>query len=320
MRPSFPLRSLFARLGALALLALVMCACAPSTLPPHLPALTAAPTLPPTADMQTQAPTARHVLVTSTSSPSPAIQPATLTPAPTDPGSGLIIEEHELLYAPGFDPLSFAPRSGTQGAILGKYAAIQQPPFEHRSELANGNYRFYPAVGDDHTFVQVLESGGKVVPGGKIPNVTLQVVRNATILFETSAGQATPATPVRGFWLDGEHWYLEIAYGNELSGVSAGQSMVTGQIYQDGAHLNDQLGSPEMFGFQFLGGKPFYFYQKDNRIHLGYDQQVLPVEYDAIPHYQCCSAAELNPRSGPNWIAFFGRRGKTWYYTEILKP
>ncbi len=76
----------------------------------------------------------------------------------------------------------------------------------------------------------------------------------------------------------------------------------------------------EMFGFQLLGGKPFHFYQKDNRVHVSYDNQDLPLEYDTIPHYNCCSAAELNPRSGPNWIGFFGRREKTWYYAEILTP
>lgn len=74
-----------------------------------------------------------------------------------------------------------------------------------------------------------------------------------------------------------------------------------------------------MFGFQLLDGKPFYFFKKDDRIYISYDHQELPLTYDEIPHYQCCSAGGLNAVAGPNWVGFFGRRGEVWYYTEIRR-
>ncbi len=42
--------------------------------------------------------------------------------------------------------------------------------------------------------------------------------------------------------------------------------------------------------------------------HLGYDE---------IPHYNCCGESSLNPKIYPNLVAFFGRKGQAWYYTEI---
>jgi len=66
-----------------------------------------------------------------------------------------------------------------------------------------------------------------------------------------------------------------------------------------------------------LTGKPFYFYQENGQIHISYNDQDLPLIYDEVPHFGCCSSAVLNPVSAPNWVGFFGKRGKIWFYTEI---
>jgi hypothetical protein len=245
--------------------------------------------------------------------------PATLTPAPTQPGSGLIIEEHELLYKPSFEPLAFRPVSGSQDAVLAKYAASKQGHFERRSALKEGAHISYPVVGDNQLLVRMFESGEEPAVRGKGRDITVEVLQNGEVIFQTPAGQASPIDTVRGLWVDGSHWYLEITsvtnavYGNMV------RSDAVGQLFQDGTLLNEKYDHTQTFGFQLLGGKPFYFYEQDGRVYASYDGQDLPLaHYDEIPHYLCCSAAELNPRSGPNWIGFFGRRGKTWYYTEIL--
>ena len=91
----------------------------------------------------------------------------------------------------------------------------------------------------------------------------------------------------------------------------------TGQITQDGVLLNDQFGYTEMFGFQTLGGKLFFFFEKDGLLGYAYNGQVVEAGYTVIPHYECCSAAVLNPQSAQNLVAFFAQRDGIWYYVEI---
>jgi hypothetical protein len=96
------------------------------------------------------------------------------------------------------------------------------------------------------------------------------------------------------------------------------QSAISGQVFRDGVLLNDQYGYQEMFNYRLLNGKPMYFYQKDGKIHLSYDGTDLPLVYDEVPHYGCCSNGELNnPSSGPNWLTFWGLRAGTLYYVQI---
>ena len=131
------------------------------------------------------------------------------------------------------------------------------------------------------------------------------------MIFHSNDWYPGPIEVLRGLWVSGTHWTLEIA------GISRVYGDPTGQLYLDGVLLNQKYGYQEMFGYQLLDNKPFYFYKKDGRIHLSYAGQDLPLVYDQVPHYGCCSNGELNPRSGPNWLNFWGRRGTHWYYVQI---
>jgi hypothetical protein len=91
----------------------------------------------------------------------------------------------------------------------------------------------------------------------------------------------------------------------------------SGQVILDGVSLNQRYGYQESFGFQLLRGKPFYFFRKDGKIGAAYDGQAIPLGYDSIPHYGCCSAGELNPRRSGNMLWFFAERDGAWYYVEI---
>jgi hypothetical protein len=64
---------------------------------------------------------------------------------------------------------------------------------------------------------------------------------------------------VKGLWSwDGEHWLLE----------------VDGFLIQDGEVLNERLGYEDIFGWQLLNEKPFYYFRKGPRVGISYDESV----------------------------------------------
>ena len=89
-------------------------------------------------------------------------------------------------------------------------------------------------------------------------------------------------------------------------------------VIQDGQILNHKLGYDEMFGWQILAGKPFYFFTKGGIVFLSYNGQVLPVEYNFVPHYGCCEEGSVrNPGGNDNQVWFFGTRDGAWYLVNI---
>jgi hypothetical protein len=91
----------------------------------------------------------------------------------------------------------------------------------------------------------------------------------------------------------------------------------SGEIFLNGKSLSNSNGYDQAFGFQLMKGKPFYFLQQNGKIGISFDGEQNRLDYDQIPHYQCCSAAELNPRIAPNVVSFFAQRQGKWYYVEI---
>jgi len=137
------------------------------------------------------------------------------------------------------------------------------------------------------------------------------VTRDGQLLHKVSVGSASPVTALRGLWTYGEHWAMETAAFDLQSGVA------TGRVIVDGEPLNEKLGYDESFGFQTLGGKPFYFFSRDGKIDANYDGADVALGYDEIPHYSCCSASTLNPKIAQKMLACYARQGETWSYVEI---
>lgn len=92
------------------------------------------------------------------------------------------------------------------------------------------------------------------------------------------------------------------------------------RVVQDGQDLNTTEGYEQSFQFTVLDNRPFYFYQKNEKINISFDGQDIIKDFDEIPHYRCCSPALLNPGISMNMIWFFARRGKDWYYVEAYIP
>ena len=97
------------------------------------------------------------------------------------------------------------------------------------------------------------------------------------------------------------HWFAEI----------------NGALIQDGKILNNSLGYEEIFGFQILSGKPYYYFRKGPRVGISYAGQILPTYYDDIFHYACCGPARYNNGGNETMAWFMGLRDGVWYYVEI---
>jgi hypothetical protein len=97
------------------------------------------------------------------------------------------------------------------------------------------------------------------------------------------------------------HWVLE----------------VSGHVVIDGEDFGSKHGYTEVFGWQLLAGKPFYYAVKDGKTSIVYGDQVFPTQYDTVVHYRCCSPAMYNNWGNEQMATFFGQRDGRWYYVEI---
>jgi hypothetical protein len=90
-----------------------------------------------------------------------------------------------------------------------------------------------------------------------------------------------------------------------------------GDIIRDGKSLNKLKNYRESFSFQLMNSKPFYFIKKGGQIGISYGGEETMLGFEEIPHYYCCEASMLNPKSCLNMVAFFARRDNNWYYVEV---
>lgn len=288
---------------------------------------------------------------TLTASPTPYPPPATatatppavptLTPSPLPPTaaftptaglasdekhlvlpSGLRVEEFALTGAPELDPLKFTLRSGEPGSVGGSPgifflpSARLSPP---ASEIDTQGRRIVKA-GQDLSAVLYEVSRTTNLDGSVYLKEAVQVMKGDQVIYTTQPSDASPIDPLRGLWTYGDyHWVLEYARVDNAAGPDNSiSSNVTGQIVLDGELLNETRGYQEAFGFQLLNGKPFYFFQRDGQIGVAFgDDEETLLGYEQIPHYQCCSGAEENPRLYAGGVTFFATRGGTNFYVAI---
>ncbi len=269
---------------SLIVLAILLCGCSGNDTPEQALAPTA---------------TSSEIIPTLTTEPTVTDASAQLTtPIPNE--TGLTIEENEVIGEPSLEPLAFTPVHGSQQEILERHADEKGGVYSFGMEISadSGGHDYQANESDD-------DQGGMVVT----------VSLDGEMIFEVDAGDISPINPLQSFWVNDGHWVLEIAYVD----ISSEDSFVVGKVYQDGVSLNEQYGYEEIFGYQLLAGKPFFFYKLDGQIRLSYDGETLPIWYDEVHHYKCCSGAMLNPVMGSNWVGFWGVRDGVTYYTEIGK-
>jgi hypothetical protein len=231
--------------------------------------------------------------------------------------TGLSIEEYPLKNAPGVEPLTFMPIQGTQQEILAKHQQDRGLSFSDNSFFRNSLAGMSVQMGNDK--VEALESSTDIVTDlGTFQKVSVQVSRAGQTIYSIPAGDGSPINTLQGLWAFSNHWALEIAHVTEKFSLNNQISLHSvGQLVLDGELLNERYKYDEAFGFQLMSGKPFYFFKRDGQIGISYDNQEVLLGYSQIPHYQCCSGAELNPKRAQNMVSFFAQRDDKWFYVEI---
>ena len=237
--------------------------------------------------------------------------PIARTQASTPPE--LSIEEHTLTQRPEAEYAQLNFDEGAQESILAKHAEerAQIISFMDRSCNVDNHFGQCVTLGTDRLVAWDEYTSGLFHTG----SVTL--TRNGSRIYKIPVGDSSPISTLRGLWTYDNHWVLETAHVTNHAIGNMIDSQATGQISVDGKLLNQRLGYQEAFGFQTMNGKPFYFFKQDGKIGVSYSNVTIPLGYSEIPHYGCCSAATLNPRVSQNMVAFFARKGNTWYYVEI---
>ncbi len=218
------------------------------------------------------------------------------------PPSGLTVQEHALSSEPTLDPLTFQPVRGSMAEVTAPHAADLAKTFPDNSIYQDARPGLRTTLGTD-TLTAILNYDQACQAGW------VSLYRNTSEIYRIDVGVCSPIMPLIGLWTYDGHWVLETA-------LLAPESIV-GHITRDGELLNASDGYSDMFGFQLMRGRPFFFFRREGGLGYSYDGHDVLAGYDDIPRYNCCSASQLNARQAQDMVAFFARRGRTWYYVEI---
>lgn len=230
---------------------------------------------------------------------------ATSQPPAPSPAPMLILEEYPLESPPDPDEGTFLPVGTSQDAVLAKHQAERERTVTNQYFTVAGNINpRTTSLGPGPEYTAVLEESDS-----EPFRQSVTLLQGDEVIFSVDAGLPSPSLPLQGLWSTLDHWVLEIYYIDESSGQ--------GQVFKDGDFLNHSLNYQDVFGFQLLAGKPFYFFQREDGLGYSYDGEETSLPYEHILHYGCCSAASLNPIPAENMVAFFALIGDDWFYIEL---
>lgn len=207
----------------------------------------------------------------------------------------LTMEVYQLkIWKPGMEEGTFDTTIGSSEEILKRRDAwreelrLEDEPFLNGEEL--------------HVFEQFEGSKAMVI---------VQLAGKEVLTID--CGEISPINNLRGKWVSGDDWYVEIAHVE----TESEEQFSKGDIYKNGKSLNEEEGYDESFDFQILNGKPFYFFSKDGKIGFSYAGSETKLDFDDVSHHLCCSAAANNPRHYPRMVSFNAWKSDDNFYIEL---
>jgi len=244
----------------------------------------------------------------SQAGPSTDSTSAVPTLIPTMMAGELAVVRVEMQVSPELEPMLFTSVQGRK--FSSQDFSLGDVPFPDLSYFDNSNYCMKNEL-DGSALVACQHYNQDGTQGW------VDLTQDGREIYRIDTGSPYPANGLQGLWVYDHHWVLETIHitthqsGNEVSADLAGQ------ISADGVLLNEQHKYDEAFAFQTIHGKPFFLFKRDGKIGFAYDGAETFLDYDAVPHYRCCSAAVLNPQAWVNHVNFFGMRGDTWFFVTI---
>jgi hypothetical protein len=225
-------------------------------------------------------------------------------------GLDLSWEEYPLVEPPSLTPLTFDPVEGTQAEILARHE-------RQRAVRAASPGSEFSVTSGPLMSAEPYTAATQTVEGEAGREIIAQVFRGGRPIYTLPIGDVCAVTPLWGLWGDGDEWILEVAHVEARREGNVVDCVVTSEIIWDGMPLNEARGYDESFGYQQVNDAPFYFFRRAGVWGIVYKGQEVPLGYIHIPHHQCCSGAELNPRRSHSMVAFFALRDEVWHYVEI---
>jgi len=222
--------------------------------------------------------------------------------------SGLRIDEYALQHLPEVEPVTFVPFKGSQQEIMSQHEEERTFSYPINSFFADAHFSMSAVFGD-----QNLIARGVITYADNLPaQITIVVVLDDTIIISIPGGDVSPLNPLQGFWADDGGWIVEVATVSQTYDKRHNENVfhALGHLIKDGEDLTQGNTYQETFGFQLLNGKPFNFFSRDGEIGFSYDDEEISLGYGSVPHYGCCSAAELNPKPAENMVSFFAQKSR----------
>ncbi len=201
--------------------------------------------------------------------PTPIDSPASYPMADQNNGPEVIqlgeltMEIYERILKAPNDDGSFTTTAGPSSEILKTRWPLRDifsQPFS--PPLLNGRQ-----LTSQRTYVQ-NQSGDGIT--ASFENVTVTFKLDDEEVLSVNCGAVSPVDPLRGMWVIGKDWYVEVAHvENEVTG-NVVTTKAAGEIFMNGVSLNEQYGYDETFGFQPLDDTLFAFSQKTGRSSINY--------------------------------------------------
>jgi hypothetical protein len=232
--------------------------------------------------------------------------PIATQPPPTPSQTpGLILEEYPLENPPDPDAGTFSPVGSSQEAVLAKRQNQRDKTIFNTYYQAEGEYTpRTDSLGPGPVYTAVLEESDS-----EPYRQSVTVYKGDEQIISFAAGLPSPILPLQGLWSAPGDWYLEICF---IDGERQ-----EGRVFHNGDPLNFKWDYKDIFSFQFLSGKPFYFFEDDNGLGYSFDGRITRLPYEEIIHYMCCSASSLNPIQAETMVAFYAFTGEDWFYVEL---
>jgi hypothetical protein len=133
----------------------------------------------------------------------------------------------------------------------------------------------------------------------------LTVVEDAKSVFEIELRPYAHSGLLEAWSYDG-HWIMEILTDNGSD------------ILRDGKSLKEVNNYKQVFAFQILNNKPFYFYEKaNNSFGINYNEVEVPLEYDDILYTNFVPGADQSIEHYQNMVIFSANKNGTWHNMVI---
>lgn len=218
------------------------------------------------------------------------------TPALT--ADKLVIQTYELSGKPNSDSPSFKSIDGREFTTADFEVS---KPFPSR-QVKGMPLTLSVTLGSDTIAAEQEDSGNYIL-----------VTRNGKEIFRTDAGGISPMPSLQNLWTYDNHWVLE-------TNLFLADKPFNGQVFLDGVSIGQQNGYDEVFNFQTINGRPFYFFRQNGKVDAWFDGQVIPLGYDDVQHYVCCADSWFNPKAFEGAVLFFGVKDNTWYFVRLGAP